>query len=105
MFKNKLNDEIFSLPQESYISLVTADTHAEVLASILTNTANHAIPKTTPRKTIPQYTPKAWWTNKCQNKWRTKKAAKGIYLKKSSPTTYLSKLQAEANLKRTIINA
>jgi len=43
-FKNKLIDEILSLAQESYVSLVTADTHAEVLTSILTNRANHSIP-------------------------------------------------------------
>ena len=50
---------IFSInkptPQMSYMSIMTANRHGEVLASIL-NTANHAIPKTTPRKTKPEYT-------------------------------------------------
>ena len=72
MVKNKLNDEIPSLTQESHTSLVTADTHAEVMTSILTNTANHAISKTTPRKTSLKHTPKAWWTKDCQINWRTK---------------------------------
>ena len=47
MFRNKLNDKILNLNQESNTSVVTADTHAEVVTSILTHTANHAIPKTT----------------------------------------------------------
>jgi len=40
MFKNKLNDKIISLTHKSYTSLVTADMHAEVLASTLINIAN-----------------------------------------------------------------
>jgi hypothetical protein len=83
MFQNKLNDEITSFTQNSCISNATADTHAEVLASLLINTANHAIPRTTPRKTFPKHIPKAWWTNECQNKWRTKKAARRTFLKKN----------------------
>jgi hypothetical protein len=82
MFQNKLNDEITSLSQKSCISNVTADTHVEVSASLLINTANHAIPKTPPRKIIHKHAPKAWWTNECQNDWRTKKAARRIFLKK-----------------------
>ena len=53
MFKNKLNDEILSFTQNSHTSVATADTHAEVMTSILTNTANQAIPRTSPKKTIP----------------------------------------------------
>ena len=68
MFQNKLNDEITSFTQNSCILNSTADTHAEALASILINTANHAIPRTTLRKTFPKHTPKAWWTNECKNK-------------------------------------
>ena len=71
-FKNKINGKISSLTQKSHTSFVTADTHAEVMTSILTNTANDAIPKTTPRKTIPKQTPRAWWTRECQIKWKTK---------------------------------
>ena len=65
MFRNKVNDEILSLAQESHTSVVTADTHAEVMTSILTNTADRAIPKTTPKETIPKQTAKAWWTKEC----------------------------------------
>jgi hypothetical protein len=75
-------DEITSFTQNSCILNATADTCAEVLAFILINRANHAIPRTTPRKTFPKHTPKAWWTNECQNKWRTKKAAWRKFLKK-----------------------
>jgi hypothetical protein len=60
MFKNKLNDEIISLTQGSLVSNITTDTRVEVLATILSNTANHAIPKTIPKKIIFKHTPKAW---------------------------------------------
>jgi len=60
MFKNKLNDEILSHTQGSYISTIIADTDVEVLASILTNAANLTIPKTTPGKITPEYTSKTW---------------------------------------------
>ncbi|KAK2708707.1 hypothetical protein QYM36_014346 [Artemia franciscana] len=105
MFRNKLNEEVLSLTQKSHTSVVTADTCAEAMTSILTNAANQAIPRTSPRKTIPKHTPKAWWTKDCQIMWRIKNATRRAYLRKPSPDTYLSKLQAEANLKRTITNA
>ena len=105
VFRNELNEKILSLTQKSHTSVVTADTYAEAMTSILTNTANHAIPKTSPRKTIPKHTTKAWWAKDYQIMWRIKNATRRAYLKKPSPATYLSKLQAEGNLKRTIIIA
>ncbi|KAK2702211.1 hypothetical protein QYM36_019178, partial [Artemia franciscana] len=105
MFRNKLNEDVLSLTLKSHTSVVTADTCAEAMTSILTNAANQAIPRTSPRKTIPKHTPKAWWTKDCQITWRIKNATRRAYLRKPSPATYLSKLQAEANLKRTITNA
>ena len=67
--------------QKSHTSVVTADTYAEGMTSILTNTANQAIPKTSPRKTIPKHTPKAWWTKDCQIMHRIKNATWRAYLK------------------------
>ena len=81
IFRKKLNDEILSFAQNSHTSVVTVDTHAKVMTSILTNTANHAILKTSPRKTIPKHAPKARWTKDCQIIWRIKNATRRTYLK------------------------